>query len=161
MKGLFLLLLLIASLPTFANRAEMKKLIKLTNGTFYATSVPTGYRAVNLGSIAMKGGLRSYITKTTTQKLKDWSEYVLTSGEFDHVTLAKRKAIAANPLAQLKVPALLEVETVFSIYKGSKLIGYFINITDHVQAAIFQDGAWYDSFFDEELNLVESFDQSA
>lgn len=159
MKAFMLLVLFVVSMPVFANRAEMKKLIQITDGSIWR--VPEGYRKVQIESIEVKGGLKAYITRTTKYKMKVWSEYVLTGGEFDNKTLAQRKVIAANPLAQLEVAALLEVAEVYKIYKGRNLIGYFIEITDHVQATIYQDGAWYDSYFDSELNLVQSFDQSA
>jgi hypothetical protein len=97
---------------------------------------------------------------TTKEKEKAWSEYVLTSGEYEDVTLAQRRQIARNPLRHLDVSALLEIDEVYAIYKGNQLIGYFAKISDHVQAAIYQDGAWYEVFFDSQFTLVESFDRS-
>ncbi|MES2525953.1 MAG: hypothetical protein V4598_02655 [Bdellovibrionota bacterium] len=161
MKAFLLLALFVTSLPVFANHGEMRNLIELNNGTMYGGHVPAGYRSVKLESIAIKDGLKAFFTETTKEKMKSWKEFVHTSGEYSHVSVAERRVIAANPLASLEVTALLEIEEVYAIYKGNKLIGYFIQINDHVQAAIYQDGAWYDVFFDAELNLVKAFEQSA
>lgn len=56
---------------------------------------------------------------------------------------------------------LLEIGEVYAIYKGSKFIGYFVQITDHVQAAIYQDGAWFDTYLDPSLNVVQAFDRAS
>jgi hypothetical protein len=74
---------------------------------------------------------------------------------------AELQRISNNPLKQLEVAALLEIYEVYAIYKGNKLIGYFVEITDHVQAAIYQDGAWYDVFIEANLAVTEAFEQSA
>lgn len=161
MKAFILFVLLVTSLSVSANNGEMRRLIEITDGNMYAGQVPEGYRSVKLETIAIKNGLKGFFTKTTKEKMKAWKELVHTSGEYDHVTLAERHHIAANPLEALEVKALLEIEEVYAIYKGEKLIGYFIEISDHVQAAIYQDGAWFDTFFDADLNLVKAFEQSA
>lgn len=160
MKSLLFLMLFIVSLPIFASD-EMRLLIQITDGSFYAGHVPQGYRSVKLNFTQARGGLKSFLRTTTKKKEKAWIEYVFTSGEYDRVTQAERRQIAANPLPALGVKALLEIEEVYAIYKGNKLIGYFVQITDHVQAAIYQDGAWYEIFLDSQLNIVESFDRSA
>ncbi len=161
MKALILFVLFVTSLSAFANNAEMRRLIEITDGNMYAGQVPEGYRSVKLETIAQRNGLKGFFTKTTKEKLKTWKEHVHTSGEYEHVSLAERHHIALNPLEAMEVTALLEIEEVYAIYKGNKLIGYFIQINDHVQSAIYQDGAWYDAFFDAELNLVKAFEQSA
>lgn len=161
MKALILFVLFVTSLSAFANNVEMRRLIEITDGNMYAGHVPDGYRSVKLETIEVKDGLKAFFTKTTKEKMKSWKEFVHTSGEYNHVSAAERKHIAANPLEALEVSALLELEEVYAIYKGNKLIGYFIQINDHVQAAIYQDGAWYDVFFDAELNVVKAFEQSA
>ncbi len=161
MKALLIIVLFVTSLSAFANNAEMKRLVELTQGSIYGGHVPAGYRSVLLPTIAIRDGLKTFFTKTTKEKEKSWKEFVHTSGEYSHVSAAERRVIAANPLANLEVAALLEIEEVYAIYKGNKLIGYFIQINDHVQAAIYQDGAWYDVFFDAELNVVKAFEQSA
>lgn len=160
MKALILIFTLILALPAFASPA-MRELIRITDGNVYAGNVPAGYKSVKLDSITARGGLKTFLITTTIEKKKAWKEYVLTSGEYDRDSVSERNRIAANPLAELEVEALLEISEVYAIYKGNKLIGYFIEISDHVQAAIYQDGAWYDAFFDANLNLVEAFDRSA
>lgn len=140
---------------------DMGQFVTATNGNFYAGNVPAGYRAVKLEKLAVKGGLKAFLEAETKQKLKMWKDYVLTSGEYDHVTLRERQVIAVNPLNALEVKSILETSEIYAIYKGGKLIGYFVEVLDHVQAAIYQDGAWIDVFIDADQNVVRSFDQSA
>ncbi len=161
MKAFIFLAMFILGLPAFAVSGEMKELVRITDGAMYSGHVPAGYRSVKINSIATRGGLQTFLQKTTLEKKKAWKEFVMTSGEYDRDSVAERRRIAANPLSTMEVKALLEIDEVYAIYKGNKLIGYFISITDHVQGAIYQDGAWYDSFFDAQLNLVEAFDRSA
>lgn len=161
MKSFALFILFLVSLPVFATNGEMRRLVEITNGNMYAGHVPTGYRSVKLETLAMKGGLKAFFEKTTKEKMKSWKEFVHTSGEYEHVSAAERREIASKPLETLEVNALLEIEEVYAIYKGNKLIGYFVQVTDHVQGAIYQDGAWYDLFIDAELNVVEAVEQSA
>jgi hypothetical protein len=146
---------------TVLSSGEMNDFVNLTNGNFYASRLPVGYRAVKLDKLTPKAGLKAFLENETKVKMEMWKEYVLTSGEFDHVTLAERKKIAANPLKEMQITSLLEMDEVYAIYKGNKLIGYFLDITDYVQASIYQDGAWIDLFIDANLNVVRSFDQSA
>lgn len=161
MKSIILFFLVLASVSAFAGDSEMRQLIQATHGNMYAGSVPAGYRSVKLETIKIQGGLESFFFKTTKQKLKDWKEFVHTSGEYNHVSAAERRQIAADPLTTLETNALLEIEEVYAIYKGNKLIGYFVQVADYVQAAIYQDGAWYDLFLDAEMNVVEAIAQSA
>ena len=146
MKLLAFVLLSLLAIPAFAT--DMADLVKLTNGNVYAGQVPAGYSSKKIENFVVKGGLATFITSTTKQKKKDWKEHVMTSGEYEHVSLAERQRIAANPLKELETAKLLEISEVYAIYKGNKLIGYFVEVIDHVQAAIYQDGAWYDVFIE-------------
>jgi hypothetical protein len=161
MKLLTFFLLFIFALPALATQREMRDLIKTTRGSMYEGQLPGGYRSVAVPSVPVTGDLKRFIERTTPKKQRDWRSLVLTSGEYDHVSLAERRRIAANPLAELKVSALLEIDVVYAIYKGNRLVGYFVQIIDHVQAAIYQDGAWYDAFFDPAMKLVEITEQSS
>ena len=159
MKLLAFLLMSLLTIPAFAT--DMADLVKLTNGNMYAGNVPAGYSSKKIENFVAKGGLATFITLETKVKKKAWKEYVLTSGEYEHVSLAERKRISTNPLKELEVAALLEISEVYAIYKSNKLIGYFVEIQDHVQAAIYQDGAWYDVFIEANQTVTESFEQSA
>ena len=48
-----------------------------------------------------------------------------------------------------------------AIFKNGIAIGYFIEVSDHVQAAIYQDGAWIDLFTDIDMNVLKAVDESA
>lgn len=159
MKLLAFVLMTILSVSAFAT--DMADFVRASNGSFYAGNVATGYRAQKITNFVAKGGFATFLTVTTQEKKKAWKEYVMTSGEFDHVSLAERKRISANPLKELEVAALLEISEVYAIYKGNKLIGYFVEVNDHVQAAIYQDGAWYDVFIEANQKVTQAFEQSA
>lgn len=138
MKWFALVLMGLLSLSAFAT--DMADLVKLTNGNMYAGQVPAGYKSKKVENFVVKGGLATFITATTKEKKKAWKEFVLTGGEYDHVSLAERKRIASNPLKELEVEALLEVSEVYAIY---------------------QDGAWYDVFIEANQEVTEAFEQSA
>ncbi len=159
MKLLAFVLMSLLAIPAFAT--DMADLVKLTNGNVYAGKVPTGYSSKKIENFVARGGLATFITTETKAKKKAWKEYVLTSGEFDGMSRAELQRISNNPLKQLEVAALLEIYEVYAIYKRNKLIGYFVEITDHVQATIYQDGAWYDVFIEANQTVTESFEQSA
>jgi hypothetical protein len=161
MKTITLFVMLLLSLSTFASTAEMNKLIRLVNGNFYATNLPSGYRAEKLLAAPLTANLKAYLAQKTQEKKVQWREYVMESDEFSSLSRNERRVVAANPWKELGVKYLLEISEVYAIYKGSKLIGYFMDISDHVQAAIYQDGAWIDAFFNPELTLVKAFDESA
>lgn len=159
MKLFALILMSLLSVSAFAT--DMADLVRVTNGNVYAGNVPAGYRSKKVENFVAKGGLATFITATTKEKKKAWKEFVMTGGEYEHLSLAERKRIASNPLKELEVETLLEISEVYAIYKGNKLIGYFVEILDHVQAAIYQDGAWYDVFIEANQEVTESFEQSA
>jgi len=161
MRFLTLFVLLFCSVVAHANTAEMKKLVQLTNGNIYGGRVPDGYRSEKLQSAPMNANLKSYLEKKTEQKKKDWRQFVFRSGEYSRLSTEARRQVAYNPWKELGVKYILEIEEVYAIYKGRKLIGYFIEITDHVQAAIYQDGAWINTFFNSELVLAQAFDEPA
>lgn len=159
MKLLAFVLMSLIAIPALAT--DMADLVRATNGNMYAGSVPAGYRSEKITNFVAKGGLATFITTTTKEKKKAWKEFVMTSGEYEHVSLAERRRISSNPLKELETESLLEISEVYAIYKGNKLIGYFVEILDHVQAAIYQDGAWYDVFIEANQKVTEAFEQSA
>ena len=94
-------------------------------------------------------------------KTNQWQELVFESDEYEHLTYAERALLAANPKSELSVKYLLEVDEVYAIFHNGKKIGFFIQVQDHVQAAIYQDGAWIDMFLDIEQNVLRATDESA
>lgn len=139
----------------------MEEFINLTAGTFSTASLPLGYAAKKVDKLTLSEGFKYYLKSLTKDKKADWKNYVLFSGEYDNRTLAQVKKIIENPTVELGVEYLLEIEDVYAVYKGNKLIGYFMQIADHVQAAIYQDGAWIDMFLNTQLRVLKSIDQSA
>ena len=161
MKAFIALLILSLSLPAFAASSEMQLFVAATKGNVSVANMPRGYKAVEVSNLVPKGILKSFINTTLKKKQKDWQEYVYSSGEYDHVSAADRKRIAANPLAELEVASLIEIEQAYAIYKGKNLIGYFVELADYVQTAIYQDSAWYDVFVEPNFFIVKVYKQSA
>lgn len=160
MKLTVLVALLLSSVSAFASRAEMQTLIQLSRGNFYDCRVPEGYTGKKVVNLRPEAGLKSFITRQTKKKMIDWKDFVMTSGEY-RGTEAELAAIAADPAGRLEVTALLEVDEACAFYKDGRLIGYFVDITDYVQSAIYQDGAWFDVFTDEKFNIVQFSAESA
>lgn len=161
MRAILLFLAMTACSSAFASTSEMQTLIALTEGNIYGGEVPVGYTSKKVEKLEAQGELKTFIYKTLAKKRKVWRTYVLTSGEYDHISLAERKKIAERPHAELKVPLLLEIEEVYAIYKDGRRIGYTFELVDHVQSAIYQDGAWFDIFIDSDFNVVETYERSA
>ena len=106
-------------------------------------------------------GLSLEINRLTREKIKAWKELILTSGEYDYLTSEEKADAIKNPAKFLKVPFLIEISEVTAVYLGEKLVGYIIQADDHVQAAIYQDGAWFNFYVDEKLNVIETDEGSA
>jgi hypothetical protein len=161
MKAFIMMMILSLSLPVFAESSEMQLFVVATKGNMSATNMPRGYKAVEVSNLVPKGVLKSFINTTLKKKQKDWHQYVYSSGNYDHVSAADRQRIAANPLAELEVASLLAIEQAYAIYKGKNLIGYFVELADYVQSAIYQDSAWYDIFVEPNFYIVEVYKKSA
>jgi hypothetical protein len=161
MKLLSFLLLSFLSFSVLASTAEMRDLVRLTGGNVYGGRVPEGFRSQKLVAAPMNANLKAYLAKKIEEKKRDWRDFVFTSDEYSHLSSADRRRIAFNPWKELEVKYLLEIEEVCAIYKGRTLVGYYIQLNDHVQAAIYQDGAWINAFFNQDLVLVQEFDESA
>lgn len=140
---------------------EMEEFIAQMSGDFSIRNLPAGYTAKKLSTGVMNSNLKSYLKSLTKKKKEDWKYHVLESCEYDNLPLSEVKKILANPEKELQVKYLLEVEEVIAIYKGNKLIGYFMEVSDHVQAAIYQDGAWIDLLLDANQKVIKATDQSA
>lgn len=101
------------------------------------------------------------LNELTRLKIRDWRKLVTESGEFDHLTEEKREFALNNPAKYLGVPYLLEVSEVNAVYQEDRLVGYIVEAADHVQAAIYQDGAWINFYLDENFEVVAEFKGAA
>jgi hypothetical protein len=66
-----------------------------------------------------------------------------------------------HPKKYLGVPYLLEINKVFKIYRDGKHIGYAIECSDHVDAAIIQDGSWRMIYTDKDQNVLTVYNGQA
>lgn len=112
-------------------------------GRYHAGALPKGFTDRELKTRPrITGHLAGYLAKLEEQKQEQWKDYVLTNDEeFGDLSRAQRRAKANNPYGELDVDYLVEVQEVHAIYENGKLVGYVFQTADHVQAAIYQDGA--------------------
>jgi hypothetical protein len=108
--------------------------------------------------------LEKALEKHLAGKLADWKKYVYQSGEFDHLSKKQKKKIANDPLKNYfkTEKSLLEIEVVSEIYtEANVLVGYFIKVSDHLQAAMYQDGAWLEIYLDVNQDTVAMMEQAS
>jgi hypothetical protein len=139
----------------------MRPLVEAYRGFFSIKRLPPGYTAEQVKPFIFAPNFEAYLADKTGQKRKVWKKYVLSSGEYDHLSRQELLQAAANPNETLEVAHLLEIFEAHKIFYKGVLVGYFIEVTDHVQAQIYQDGAWINMFLDAEQNVLKAFDQSA
>jgi hypothetical protein len=139
---------------------EMDTFVSLMNGHFNTRKIPHGYKVTKLPKLVAEGGLKRFIDEQTKEKLSDWNEYVMTSENYEDLSAAQRANIAADPYSRLDTDELLKIDEVFAIYKGNKVIGYFLELNDFVQAQIYEDGAWIEMFIDADFNVLTTEEHS-
>jgi hypothetical protein len=140
----------------------MRPLVEGYRGFFNVKSLPAGYKAEEIKEFPFAANFETYLARATAQKRKDWRNHVMTSGEYDNLSRAELLQTAARPNETLGVTHLLSVSEAYKIYNSKGvLVGYFVEMADHVQATIYQDGAWINMFLDAEQNVIKAFDESA
>ena len=95
------------------------------------------------------------LNELTRKKVQDWKKLVLESGEYDHLKGEKLERALRDPAGFLGVPHLLEIGEVSAVYQNEELVGYVIEVADHVQAAIYQDGAWITFYLEADLTVID------
>ncbi|MCO4794240.1 MAG: hypothetical protein KC493_11030 [Bacteriovoracaceae bacterium] len=140
---------------------EMKKFISKLSGYFYVGNLPAGYSAKNIETPELKANFKAYLKGVASGKLNDWEELVYESGEYDNLSRSEKEKVAKNPWKEMGVKYLLEVTEVHQILRKGRVIGYYVEVSDHVQAAIYQDGAWIEMLLDLDMNVLKATDESA
>lgn len=155
-----------AALPAL-HAAEKKKhplleVKKAMSGNYHSGSLPKGFTDTELSKKdrpKFTRGFLKYLSDLEAKKAKDWKKYVLeTPEEFGAKTKEELKAISEDPNGQLGQRYLVEIEEVYSVSKDGELVGYVFSTADHVQAAIYQDGAGIIIYTDTKLNVVATSD---
>jgi hypothetical protein len=164
-----------------ANSAEMQIVMNAQSGSFFAGALPIGFTSKEL--LSGTGGdtiipkisndLMNTLTQLETKEKLNWIDYVTSSPwEFvdcpdssldDEDELAKEcyqkfqtelDVIALNP-EQFLGRALIELEHFHAIYKNKVLVGYVIEFSNHVDAAIIQDGSGIVIYLDADMNVLQ------
>jgi hypothetical protein len=146
---------------SFSSKVKMNTFIKKISGQFYIGNIPEGYSAEKISFFELNGNFKKYLNKKTMNKVGQWKHFVFRSGEYSDLSLDEKKSIAKNPWKNLEVKYLLEIDDVYKIFQGKRLIGFYIEVNDHVQAAIYQDGAWIETFLDVNQKVIKATDESA
>ena len=97
---------------------------------------------------------KNFLGALEQENTKIWAEYVKTSDEFDHVSAAERRRIAADPTGEIGVRYRVEIQEVYAIYENGTLVGYVYDCANHVDAAIIQDGSGIVLFLDKDLKVI-------
>jgi hypothetical protein len=127
--------------------------------------------AKKLGYVATLIKTPKKISKNLVVKIKEfeaktlvaWKEYARDAeGEYSGRTPEEREWIANNPKEFLKVAHLMEIFEVYKITsKSGRLIGYSVQLTNHMQSTIYQDGAWFVLYADEGFRVVDVYEGAA
>lgn len=150
----------------FHLNSEMEKLAIKMGRWFFPSDLPTGYSAVEVRDFNVEKPLKKWLNQVEQEKLKIWKDFVYESSEFGFLSKEEKEEAVKNPKSFLEVTDLLEIRhsnyyKIYEIYKERGLIGYFLEVTDHIQSAIYQDGAWYELYLDADQNVVRADEESA
>lgn len=140
----------------------MSDVVSNYRGYFSERSLPGGVTATKIEKFELSSTFKAYLQNATYEKESQWNEHVYENAEeFGNPSIEELYAIANNPYKELKTESLLEILEVYALFKDGKAIGYYLEVADYVQAAIYQDGAWINIFLDTDQNVVGAFDESA
>lgn len=160
MKMLVLALTMVLSFnlsaKTPASGSDIKKYSELNR----SQQIAQGYTSAEV-KVALKAPLLKWLESMTAKKLVTWTDFVINGEEYDHLSAEAKREVAKNPLKTLQVEAILEVTEIVEVKKDGKVVGYVVEVADHVQGAIYQDGAWYVLFLDPNMKVIVKEEHSA
>lgn len=133
---------------------DMEYVASKQMGSFYIRAMPKGYTAKQLSPSAVKqnSNFRSLMRNLVASKKKIWRQFVLSSGGQEE---GYTPDDATNPEKAIGVPSVFTLEGVYAIYKGTQFIGYVYDLSDHIQATIYQDGAGIVLYLNKDMELVK------
>lgn len=119
-------------------------------GHYFSGALPKGFHdRLVTNRPRLNSNLAGFLAKLEVEKQAQWKEYVLENDEeFGDLTKAERIAKANDPYGELGEDYLIEIQDVYEIFKNGRQIGYVFQTADHVQAAIYQDGAGIEIYTD-------------
>lgn len=139
--------------------SPMKKIAKSLIDTY---KLPAGVTAKEIQKPNLAGtSFENRLNALTRQKVKDWRKLVLYSADYSSLSAEEKAAAIKDPKKYLEVPFLIQIETVTAYYQDGKLVGYLFETADHVQAAIYQDGAGINFYVDDAFKVVAEDEWSA
>lgn len=160
---IFLALVLLIS-ATFANASSDSMSIfadKVSGSSFNGDYMPVGYTATEIKFVKWSPALVAQLVKMEEESTKKWIDYVETSGELDYLTEEEMDKAKKDPAGFFDDKYLTQIRAQYEVYQNGKLIGYVVDIIDHVQSAIYQDGAGTVIYLDVDLNIVLVSDWAA
>jgi len=161
MKTLFMLISILSFSSAHAKQAlsPILKVAKSMNYSFYTGRLEQGYTAKELKVLPkFSTNLKRYLLGLESEKTQAWKEFIAENPEY---TEEEKIKVLDNPKKELGVKYLVQIDEVYAIYKYGELIGLVITTTDHVQGAIYQDGAGIDLYLDADMNVLHAEDWSA
>ncbi len=142
--------------PSFAESNSyflMKELAQQSNGPFEEYETFSGFTVEKIDAFAWPKAMIEQVDKINQQRIDEWADYVMNSGEFDHVDF--KEDLITDPSNEWGSPTPLRLNDSFAIYKNGKLIGYVADFSDMVDSAIIQDGSGWVFFVDVDGNLID------
>jgi hypothetical protein len=132
-------------------------------GNYFSGALPEGFSDELLKQKpSLSRNFLSYLAKLEREKRVQWKQYVLEDdGEFGDLSEKERAAKAKDPHGELGTRYLVEIGDVYAIYQNGGHVGYVFETADHVQAAIYQDGAGIIIYTDTNLNVVTTDEWSS
>lgn len=134
--------------------------MRLSKRNFRSSKLPVGFTAKKLDATFANKVFKQKLKQMEIGKRSAWRDYVINSGEYDNITIAEARELINNPEIGFG-SALLEIDEVYAISHNGKIIGYYVEVMDHVEGAIIQDGAWMEMFLDADQKIVYKTDETS
>lgn len=158
MKILIALTLALSASSAFAQEGTMAAVAK---ALMNFDKLSKDYSRQKIEKINIRGTkFQTRLNVLTRRAVKKW-EKLLDSEEYADLSPEKRRLALEKPATYLGVTYLIEIQEVEAIYYRGELIGYKVDTADHVQAAIYQDGAGIHFYLDVDMKVVAEDEWSA
>lgn len=139
---------------TKSTNREMEYVASKQMGNFYVRAMPNGFtaRQIKPSQVQLNSNFRALMHNLVASKKAVWRQFVLSpSGKEEGYTPAD----ALTPEKAIGVPSVLAIDGLYAIYKGDQFVGYVYDLSDYIQATIFQDGAGVVLYLNRDMELVK------
>lgn len=137
-----------------ASTAEMSLFAdKVRGSSFNGNFLPVDYTAKEVKFVKWSPALVAQLEKMEAKSTKAWLEYV-ESGELNHLSDEEFEKAKNDPAGYFDDKYLTQISAQYEVYQNGKLIGYAVDIIDHVMSTFYEDSAGTVIYLDVDLNIV-------